>query len=291
MATPVKTAKKAGARKGVPAKLEDMSAAEQSEVKQAVEQVKGASASIDLNRLADTVDGYAPKPNYIVKSALGMELIWCPPGGYVRGEGDEAHQVILTKGFYLGKFEVTQEEYEKVMSKNPSKFKGDKLPVEMVSWNDAVAFCEVLNKKEKKRGWEFSLPTEAQWEYACRAGTKTIYSWGNLPKVRYANYNHNPVKKNLGIKKTVKVGSYPSNQWGFFEMHGNVREWTLDWLGEYPSLPAINPCGKSMGLKKIMRGGGWNDAGKILSSASRASNNIDFRFSSIGFRVALKQVD
>ena len=291
MATPVETAQKAGSIKGVPAKLEDMNIAEQEEVKQAVEQAKGASASIDLNRLADTVDGYAPKPNYVVKSALDMELIWCPPGGYVRGEGDEAHQVILTNGFYLGKYEVTQEEYEKVMSKNPSKFKGDKLPVEMVSWNDAVAFCEALNKKEKKRGWEFSLPTEAQWEYACRAGTKTIYSWGNLPKVRYANYNHNPVKKNLGINKTVKVGSYPSNQWGFYDMHGNVREWTLDWLGEYPSLPAINPLGKSTGLKKIMRGGGWNDAGKILSSASRASNNIVFRFSSIGFRVALKRVD
>ena len=88
---------------------------------------------------------------------------------------DSAHPVILTKGFYLGKYEVTQEEYEKVMSKNPSKFKGDKLPVEMVSWNDAVAFCDELNKKERiPRGWRFALPTEAQWEYACRASTTTL---------------------------------------------------------------------------------------------------------------------
>jgi hypothetical protein len=175
--TAVETAKKAGTRKGVPAKLEDMSASEQAEVKQAVEQTKQASALIDLNRLANTVDGYEPKPNYIVKSALGMELIWCPPGGYVLGEGDESHQVILTRGFYLGKYEVTQEEYEKVMGNNPSKFKGDKLPVEMVSWNDTVEFCEALNKKERiPRGWEFALPTEAQWEYGCRAGTTTAYS-------------------------------------------------------------------------------------------------------------------
>ena len=181
IATPVETAKKAGTRKGVPAKLEDMSASEQAEVKQAVEQAKGASASIDLNRLANTVDGYAPKPNYIVKSALDMELIWCPPGSFIMGpfRNDEAHPVILTKGFYLGKYEVTQEQYKKVMGNNPSQFKGDKLPVEMVSWNDAVAFCEELTKKERNRGWEFALPTEAQWEYACRAGTTTPYSWGD----------------------------------------------------------------------------------------------------------------
>jgi hypothetical protein len=148
--TAVETAKKAGTRKGVPAKLEDMSASEQAAVKQAVEQAKGASAFIDLNRLANTVDGYEKKPNYIVKSALGMELIWCPPGSF--------HPVILTTGFYLGKYEVTQEQYEKVMGNNPSEFTGDKLPVELVSWNDAVVFCEELNKKERiPRGWEFSF--------------------------------------------------------------------------------------------------------------------------------------
>jgi len=285
MATPVETAKKAGARKGVPAKLEDMSAAEQAEVKQAVEQVKGASASIDLNRLADTVDGYAPKPNYIVKSALGMELIWCPPGGYVRGEGDEAHQVILTKGFYLGKFEVTQEEYEKVMSKNPSKFKGDKLPVEMVSWNDAVAFCEALNKKEKKRGWEFSLPTEAQWEYACRSGTTMVYSWGNNITPQLANF------KDSGLNKTVEVGTYAVNPWGFFDMLGNVREWTADWYGGYPRSSAIDPRGPNEGSKRVLRGGSWSHPGRFLRSAYRNGRYPSDRLNFIGFRVALKQTD
>jgi formylglycine-generating enzyme required for sulfatase activity len=248
--TAVETAKKAGAVKGVPAKLEDMSASEQADVKQAVEQTKQASAEIDLNRLATTVDGYASKPNYIVKSALGMELIWCPPGGYVRGEGDSAHQVILTKGFYLGKFEVTLEQYEKVMGKNPSQFKGNKLPVEQVSWNDAVEFCDELNKKERiPLGWEFALPTEAQWEYACRAGTTTAYSWGDNITPQLANF------KDSGLNKTVEVGSYKANPWGFFDMHGNVWEWTADWGGDYPRSSVIDPQGTSNGSYRILRGG------------------------------------
>ena len=181
LATPVET-KKAGTRKGMPAKLEDMSAIEQAEVKQAVEQAKGASASIDLNRLANTIEGYSPKPNYIVKSALNMELIWCPPGSFIMGpygNGLPAHPVILTKGFYLGKYEVTQEEYEKVMGNNPSNFKGNKLPVETVLRNDVEVFCNTMSRKESgKRGWVFTLPTEAQWEYACRAGTTTRFHGG-----------------------------------------------------------------------------------------------------------------
>jgi len=227
MATPVETAKKAGTRKGVPAKLEDMSTSDQAEVTEAVEQAKDASASIDLNRLANTVDGYSPKPNYIVKSALNMELIWCPPGGFIMGPGQDknspAHPVILTKGFYLGKYEVVQKEYEKVTGFNPSNYKGDNLPVEQISWNDALAFCQALNKKERiPRGWEFSLPTEAQWEYACRAGTVTAYSWGKNITPQLANFNES------GLKKTVEVGSYSANPWGFFDMHGNL--WSGQWI-------------------------------------------------------------
>jgi sulfatase modifying factor 1 len=280
----VETAKKAGAIKGRSAKLEDMSASEQAEVKHAVEQTKQASAEIDLNRLADTVDGYAPKPNHIVKSALGMELIWCPPGGYVRGDGDSAHQVILTKGFYLGKFEVTQEQYEKVMGKNPSQFKEDKLPVEMVTWNDAVAFCMALTKKERiPRGWEFALPTEAQWEYACRAGTTTAYSWGDNITPQLANF------KDSGLNKTVEVGSYKANPWGLFDMHGNVWEWTADWHGDYPRSSVIDPAGPSNGSDRVARGGSWNHAGANLRSASRVIRNPNNRPGVIGFRVGLKQ--
>jgi len=287
IATPVKTAKKAGTRKGVPAKLEDMSASEQAEVKQAVEQAKSASTSIDLNRLANTVDGYAPKPNYIVNSAHDMELIWCPPGGYVRGERGSAHQVILTKGFYLGMYEVTQKEYEKVMGNNPSKFKGAKLPVEMVSWNDALAFCEALNKKERKRDWEFALPTEAQLEYACRAGTTTAYSWGNNITPQLANYGQS------GLNKTVEVGTYGANPWGFFDMHGNVWEWTADLYGAYPKSSVIDPLGPSNGSFRIIRGGSWMDLGVKLSliPAPRHSHPQNYRNLNLGFRVALKQTD
>jgi len=284
LATPVETAKKAGTRKGVAAKLVDMSASEQSEVKQAVEQTKQASADIDLNRLANTVDGYAPKPNYIVKSALGMELIWCPPGGYVRGEGDEAHQVILTKGFYLGKYEVTQEEYEKVMGINPSKFKGDQLPVEMVTWNDAVAFCMALTKKERiPRGWEFALPTEAEWEYACRAGTTTTYNWGNSLSIQRANY------LDSGKNMTVTVGSYQPNQWGFYDMHGNVREWVADYLGPYPQSTVFDPSGPNFGEKNIQRGGSWANVGFFMLSRRRGNGPTDSPSSILGFRVSFKK--
>jgi sulfatase modifying factor 1 len=286
IATPVETGKKTGTRKGDPAKLKDMSASEQAEVKQGIEQAKDASASIDLNRLANTVDGYAPKPNYIVKSALNMEMIWCPPSGYVRGEGDEAHQVILTKGFYLGKYEVTQEEYEKVIGTNPSNFKGEKLPVEQVSWNDAEAFCEALNKKERiSRGWEFTLPTEAQWEYACRAGTTTSYSWGNNITPQLANFIDS------GLNKTVEVGSYGANPWGFFDMHGNVWEWTADLHGAYTSSSVIDPRGPNKGSGLISRGGGWSHVGANWRSATRYSLNRSFRNASGGFRVAFKQLD
>jgi formylglycine-generating enzyme required for sulfatase activity len=212
-----------------------------------------------------------------------MELIWCPPGGYVRGEGDSAHQVVLTKGFYLGKYEVTQGQYKKVMGVNPSKFKGDKLPVEMVSWNDAVEFCEELNKKERKRGWEFALPTEAQWEYACRAGTTTAYSWGDNITPQLANYNES------GFKKTVEVGSYVANPWGFFDMHGNGWEWTADWRGDYPSSSVIDPPGPSNGSLRVQRGGSWNDSGAGLRSAYRGGSNPGGRNYYIGFRVGFHQ--
>jgi formylglycine-generating enzyme required for sulfatase activity len=290
MATPVETAKKAGTRKGVPAKLEDMSASEQAEVKQAVDQAKSSSASIDLNRLANTVDGYALKPNYIVKSALNMELIWCPPGSFIMGPGQDndspAHPVILSKGFYLGKYEVTQQEYKKVMGNNPSQFKGDKLPVEQVSWNDSVAFCKTLTQKERKDGWEFTLPTEAQWEYACRAGTTTAYYWGDTISASNANWNHGN-----DANQTEAVGQYSANQWGFFDMHGNVWEWTADWKGAYPRSSVVDPRGPSNGTFRVRRGGSWSSTDESLRLALRSSSNPSDTNIRIGFRVALKQVD
>ena len=120
----------------------------------------------------------------------------------------------------------------------------------MVSWNDAVAFCQALNKKDRiPRGWQFALPTEAQWEYACRADTTTKFSWGNNITPQLANYNDS------GVNKTVEVGSYKANPWGFFDMHGNVWEWTADWHGAYPSSSVIDPRGPSNGSNRVGRGG------------------------------------
>jgi sulfatase modifying factor 1 len=291
MATPVETAKKAGTRKGVTAKLESMSTREQAEVKQAVEQSKDASASIDLNRLADTVDGYAPKPNYVVKSALDMELIWCPPGSFIMGglgADSPAHPVILTKGFYLGKFEVTQEQYRAVSKTNPSHWRGPNLPVEHVSWNDAIEFLKIINQKEQKPNkWAFSLPTEAEWEYACRAGTITINSWGNSPNPDFAAKFAN-LKMN-GINKTVLIGSYRPNQWGFYDMHGNVHEWCFDYFGEYTTNLILDPKGPIKGKKRILRGGGYDSL--YGQSGIRLTQTPNHRSGNLGFRVALKQVD
>ena len=290
LATPVETAKKAGAVKGVTTKLEDMSASEQAELKQVVEQTKGASASIDLNRLADTAHGYSQKNIYFTKS-IDMELIWCEPGSFIMGNnrGDSpAHSVVLSKGFYLSKYEVTQEQYEMVMKKNPSEFKGEKLPVEMVSWRDAVSFCDSLTKKERKKGWEFSLPTEAQWEYACRGGTQTRYSI-NGAITSFANCEAS------GFKKTIEAGTLLRNKWGFHDMQGNVWEWCYDWHGPYPDSKELtfDPLGSNNGRRRVARGGSFRSLEDAvhLSSSYRSSNFEGYESNATGFRVALVQVD
>jgi formylglycine-generating enzyme required for sulfatase activity len=250
------------------------------ELANAVADSNKVASKYDLSRLANTVDGYASKPNYIVKSALNMEMIWCPPGSFIMGEGADAHPVILSKGFYLGKLEVTQEQYEKVMGNNPGKFKGENLPVEHVSWDNAVAFCKALTQRERfPPGWEFTLPTEAQWEYACRSGTTTKHFWGNNINPKLANY------KGSGLKKTRAVGLYRPNAWGFFDMHGNVREWTANWYGSYPSGIANDPVGPASGSDRVTRGGSWGSVGTDLRYAKRFPYTPSGRNSSIGFRV------
>ena len=290
MATPVETAKKAGTRKGVPAMLEDMSTSEQAKVKQAVEQVKGASASIDLKRLANAAHGYSQNNTYFAKS-VEMELIWCPPGSFVMGNNREdspAHSVVLSKGFYLSKYEVTQKQYEMVMKNNPSEFKGEKLPVEMVSWRDAVSFCDSLTKKERKQGWEFSLPTEAQWEYACRASTRTRYSIKGAI-TDFANCEAS------GFNKTIEAGTLLPNKWGFHDMHGNVWEWCYDWHGPYPNSKELtfDPLGSNNGRRRVARGGSFKSLENSvhLSSAYRSSNFEGYKSNSTGFRVTLKHMD
>jgi formylglycine-generating enzyme required for sulfatase activity len=183
----------------------------------------------------------ATPTNHSVAS-IGMQMIFCPPGTFSMGSpssetgrgGDETqHSVTLTNGFYLGKYEITQAQYETVMNGNseglnakPSQWpNNDDRPVEKVSWNDAQVFLTRLNSIEQTagrlpNGWKYVLPTEAEWEYACRAGASTAYSWGNDINASRANYNQS------GIGQTRDVGQYAANSWGFFDMHGNVFEWT-----------------------------------------------------------------
>ena len=207
-----------------------------------------------------------------------------PVGTFMMGEGKEAHQVkLLTQVFELGIYEVTQEQYEKVMGTNPSNFKGRQNPVENVSWDDAVEFCRKLSAlpAEKSAGYVYRLPTEAEWEYACRAGTKTDYSFGNSDAELgdYGWYDEN------SGKTTHPVGGKKPNAWGLYDMHGNVREWCQDWYGDYPSGSVTDPTGAASGSIRVNRGGSWNYYSANCRSARRSRNTPDNRNYYLGFRV------
>jgi len=227
---------------------------------------------------------------------LNLDMIWVKHGTFMMGspvseadrdKGEIQHQVTLTKGFYLGKHEVTQAQWERVMGNNPSYFKGADRPVENVSWNDAVEFCKELTEMEKKagrvpQGMSYQLPTEAQWEYACRAGTTTVYSWGDSISSSNANYDKN-------IDETTPVGKYPANPWGFHDMHGNVYELCADWYGKYPSGLVTDPIGVASVSARVTRGGYWSSTGSHLRSAFRRGNSPSDRNFSFGFRVGFQQ--
>ena len=280
----VETAQKVAGSQDGASEVDALPESEKVDLAKAVADSQESASEYDLTRLANTVEGFAPKPNYIVKSALDMELIWCPPGSFIMGpDGDDnpAHPVILTKGFYLGKYEVTQEEYEKVTGNNPSQFKGDKIPVINISWNDAVAFCKALTKKERiSRELEFTLPTEAQWEYACRAGTVTNWPWGNSFNASLANSRESNLSNN-------EVGSFRPNPWGFFDMNGNVCEFTLDWYHPYSNATAIDPFINKIGRLRVRRGGSFFSPGLVTSSSNRNQDNTGARAGSLGFRLCL----
>ena len=197
------------------------------------------------------------------------------------------HEVTFTKGFYLGKFELTQAQWRKVMETNPSEFKGDDQPVEMVSWSDAMEFCRKLTELERAAGripdgWKYTLPTEAQWEYACRAGTTTVYAFGNKITTKQANFD-----KALG--KTTIVGKYLANAWGVHDMHGNVRELCLDWLKAFAKVSVRDPQVSAVGTQRVSRGGGWRDGGGNVRSAARIGYLPDYRSNHLGFRLCLSQ--
>ena len=234
----------------------------------------------------------ASQPRRITNS-IGMELVYIPPGEFMMGSPDgesnrhsnegPRHRVRITQGFYLGATEVTQGQWQAIMGNNPSRFSGsNNLPVESVFWHDAVNFCRRLGDREGK---QYRLPTEAEWEYACRAGTNTTYSFGNNSNDldRYAWYNNN------SDRSTHEVGQKQPNGWGLYDMHGNVWEWCADWYGEdyYSSSPTVNPSGPINGSERVLRGGCWDFGAIISSSALRFSSYPLTRGYYYGCRVVL----
>ena len=262
--------------------INDLADAEKQSIAQTVARAKKEAEEISLSTLRDKL-GKNFK-THLVPSADNLEMIWVEPGKFMMGETGKQHQVTLTKGFYLGKYEVTQAQWKGVMGGDPSAFKGANLPVEAVSWAGAVEFCKKLTEMEKMvrrlpRGMAYQLPTEAQWEYACRAGTTTAYSWGDTITKTNANYSSS------GIRRTRDVGQYAANPWGFHDMHGNVSEWTADWFGTYPAGPETDPTGPKKGSLRVNRGSFFHNDGPYLHSARRRADPPSHRNNALGFRV------
>ena len=186
------------------------------------------------------------------------------------------HEVTLTKSYYMGKHEVTQEQWEAVMGKNPSSTKGAKLPVTNVSWEDCQEFIKKLNARTDGG---YRLPTEAEWEYVCRAGTTTAYSFGDKITPKDANYLDSK------IDKPVAVGSYEPNALGLYDMHGNVWEWCEDWRGEYP-FAETDPKGPANGEYRVLRGGSFHNNELGARSSIRNNDWSTNRASTYGFRLA-----
>ncbi len=240
----------------------------------------------------------------------GIRMVRIPAGELLMGppnDGDEAsprqpsHRVRISRAFYMGVHEVTQTQYEKVMGKNPSWFhKGtdgrervrgvdtSRFPVEMVSWHEAMEFCQRLTEMPGGRGSGrvYRLPTEAEWEYACRAGA-TEYSRYAFGKSITGKANHSCDSASAG--RPVPVGSYPANAWGLHDMHGNVAEWCLDWFGEtyYRDSPKDDPPGPKTGKWRVVRGGDYSTYAWGCRSVNRSAQPPDWRSQGLGFRVVM----
>ncbi len=206
-----------------------------------------------------------------------------------RLDRETRHQVTLTKGYWLADSACSQALWQQVMGSNPSNFKAKNNPVEQVSWDDIQDFCQALNNQVA--GLNACLPTEAEWEYACRAGTQTPFPFGENITPEQVNYNGNypyaKAEKGLYREKTGELKSLPANPWGLYEMHGNVCEWCQDYYGAYSEDKAIDPTGVSRGTHRVLRGGGWIFHGQHVRSAYRHNLTPDYRRNNIGFRFSL----
>jgi len=243
-------------------------------------------------------------PDNMVLIQGGTFIMGSPPGEKDREDNEIQHKVTVSS-FYIGKYEVTQKEYQEVTGTNPSHFTGDpNLPVENVNWYDAVEYCNKRSRKEgltpaytiiknpdtaygntnwtvtlNKNANGYRLPTEAEWEYACRAGTTTAFNTGNNMSDNACWYRVN------SDEKTHPVGQKSPNAWGLYDMHGNVCEWCWDWLGDYPSGAQTDPLGALTGYVRAVRGSGWYNTPKYLRSAYRGEGVPVDRGGDTGLRV------
>ncbi len=211
----------------------------------------------------------------VVKIKKGKFMSGSPKEEIDRKDDEQQQEVEIKEDFWIGRYEVTQAQYKAVMDSTPSSFKGDKLPVEQVSWNDATKFCEKLSELVKKK---VTLPTEPQWEYCCRAGTKTPYHFGSALNGDLANCNGNVPygTETLGryLEKTTEVGSYPPNAWGLYDMHGNLKEWCLGWH-------------RNDLKNRVLRGGSWSTNSRRCRAAERVQGMQTLRHNDNGFRVCI----
>jgi formylglycine-generating enzyme required for sulfatase activity len=225
----------------------------------------------------------------------GVECAWCPPGQFMmgslssepdRGSSEVQHEVVLTRGFFLGETECTQGQWEAVMGGNPSGFKGTERPVERVSWEEAVEYCRKLTAKQRAEGilpsgWEWRLPTETEWEYAARAET-TGARYGELDAIGWHGGNSG--------SQTHPVKQKAANAWGLYDMIGNVWEWCSDWHGDYPTGSVTDPTGPNSGSRRVNRGGGWRTVAGNARSTYRGRDDPGIRRGGLGFRPALSSV-
>ena len=262
---------------------------------------KGSAAEMYANSNGHHFQDMNDSGKRMVKTVDGIEYAfrWCPPGTFLMGspedepgryDNETQHSVTLTRGFWMLETEVTQAMWQSVMGTDPSHFKGAQNPVECVSWTECDEFCDKLSSK---LGLTLSLPTEEQWEYACRAGTTTAYSFGSSLNGQEANCNGNypygTSTKGPYLEKTVPVKSYAPNAWGLYDMHGNVMEWCQDWYDSdyYAESPMSDPTGPSSGPYRVFRGGSWSDYAQGCRSSCRNGDTLGNGNTGLGFRVVL----
>jgi formylglycine-generating enzyme required for sulfatase activity len=254
------------------------------------------------------------------REVAGVPLCWCPPGRFRMGSppseperrpGEEQVEVTLTRGFWMARYEATQGQWKRVIGKLPGSLtaelpEGDDYPVGNVNFVEAEAFCAKLTELGRRSGdlpkdWEFRLPTEAQWEYACRAGTTTATAFGDSLSSKQANFQgkpYNGAEPGPSFGRAANVGSYPANAWGLHDMHGNTYEWCRDWYhaklpgGVDPDLYAAESTAqknRTGDCSRVRRGGAWCDDGWPCRSACRLRFEPHRRYDHIGFRVAVVQ--